>query len=389
MVDYPELLAASKTTVLRHPRDLGRCLVTGAAGFLGRNLVRALLDQGCTVRALVRRTSLGIEHERLEVVHGRVEDAARMLEVCRDVDTVFHTAAKIALLGGPHANGGYSAEAYATNVDGTRNVLAAAAAAGASRFVHTSTVDVCFEYGDQPGMTEETAYSKSRRSVYQQTKILAEQAVLEANGRGGLHTCAIRPGGIYGPQKNEMLDRFVDQVVSGRLFVRIGDGSAKFDVSHVDNLVHGEILAALHLGRRESGAPGSANGQAYFLNDGEPTNAFEFFRPIVNAMGYRMPRAYVPGEWLLPFLLLQERAVLALGLPEPEVSPHAVRKIIHTHWASIAKARRELDYAPRKSVAKGVAECIPYCVRLASSRPGAADASPGVAEAADAARGDA
>lgn len=106
-------------------------------------------------------------------------------------------------------------------------------------------------------MTEAAPYSRSRRSVYQQTKILAEQSVLEANGLDGLATCAVRPGGIYGPEKNVMLDRFVEQLVRGLLLVRIGDGTSRWDVSEVSNLVHGEILAALHLGHREDGTPGS------------------------------------------------------------------------------------------------------------------------------------
>ncbi|MFO0696231.1 MAG: NAD-dependent epimerase/dehydratase family protein [Polyangiales bacterium] len=367
MIDYPSLLAHSETAVLRDPKDLGRCLVTGAAGFLGRNLVKGLLAQGCEVRAVVHRAPLALRDAKLELVSASVTDREAMREACSGVSTVFHSAAKIALLGGPSAADRYYGSAYETNVVGTRNLLAAARAAGAKRFVHTSSVDVCFDYGHQPAMTEAAPYSRSRRSVYQQTKILAEQSVLEANGLDGLATCAVRPGGIYGPEKNVMLDRFVEQLVRGLLLVRIGDGTSRWDVSEVSNLVHGEILAALHLGHREDGTPGIANGQAYFVTDGEPVNAFEFFRPIVEALGHRLPDRWIPGEAVLPFLLAMERVVLALGLDEPELSPHAVRKLVHTHWGSIAKARRELGYVPPKTVPMAVAECIPYCRKLAAS----------------------
>lgn len=103
------------------------------------------------------------------------------------------------------------------------------------------------------------------------------------------------------------------------------------------------------------------------MTDGEPVNAFEFFRPIVEALGHRLPDRWIPGEAVLPFLLAMERVVLALGLDEPELSPHAVRKLVHTHWGSIAKARRELGYVPPKTVPMAVAECIPYCRKLAAS----------------------
>lgn len=350
--------------VLRDPRELGLCLVTGAAGFLGRHLVTELLAQGCRVRALTHRTPLELTHPRLEGAAGSVADREAMLAATVGVGTVFHTAAKIALLGGPRVGPRYSTPAYETNVVGTLNLLAAAQAHGVRRFIHTSTVDVCFDYGHQPDLTESAPYSPSRRSVYQQTKILAEQSVLEANGRDGMYTCAIRPGGIYGPAKNEMVDRVVTQMARGFFVLRIGDGSAKMDFSEVHNLVHGEILAALHLGVDHGGREGIANGQAYFINDGVPMNTFEFFRPIAEALGHRMPTHVVPGEWLLPALLAYEALALVAGLPEPSLSPHAIQKLIRTHTSSIEKARHELGYEPSIDIESGVAACIPYCLSL-------------------------
>lgn len=361
MIDYPKLLGGSSDAVLRDPRELGLCLVTGAAGFLGSHLVDELLAQGCRVRALVHRAPLPRRHERLTFVSGSVGDRRAMFAATDGVDTIFHTAAAIALLGGPHVDARYFGAAYETNVVGTRHLLAAARATGARRFVHTSTVDVCFEYGEQPAMTEATGYSRSRRSVYQQTKILAEESVLGDDGREGLHTCAIRPGGMYGPAKNEMLDRMVSQLARGLRVARIGDGSAKMDFSEVHSLVHGQILAALHLGTHADGRSGVANGQVYFVNDGVPMNAFEFFRPIAEALGHRMPTRTIPGEWLLPALLLFERVALLAGLSEPPLCPHAIQKVIRTHWSRIDKAERELGYRPLQGIEAGVEACVPHC----------------------------
>jgi 3beta-hydroxy-delta5-steroid dehydrogenase/steroid delta-isomerase len=201
--------------VLRAPGELGVCLVSGAAGFVGGALVRALLDQGLRVRALVDRTPLPLAHPNLETVPASVSDRAAMRDACAGVDTVFHAAAKIALLGGPLVRAAYHDAAAEVNVRGTLNLLDAAVAGGARRFVYTSSADVCFDQGHQPDLREDAPYSRGRRSVYQKTKIEAETAVLARDGAGGLRTCALRPGGIYGPDKNKVIDGFVEQVVRG------------------------------------------------------------------------------------------------------------------------------------------------------------------------------
>jgi len=120
--------------------------------------------------------------------------------------------------------------------------------------------------------------------------------VLAANGTNKLYTCAIRPGGIYGAEENEVIDRFYEQLKAGRLFARIGNGKAMMDNSQIDNLVHGKLLAALHLGES-----GNTNGQAYFISDGEPMNSFEFFRPLIEGLGHKMPALYIPGWLVLEF----------------------------------------------------------------------------------------
>jgi len=335
---------------------LGHCLVTGAAGFLGRNLVEALLQAGCTVTALVNRTPLTRSHPNLVQIHGDVRDARVLRDACRGVNTVFHTAARIALLGGRFARARYRDEAWSINVEGTRHVIDAARERGVERLIYTSSVDVCFDGVSAPAMDETKAYASAPKSVYAATKIAAERLVLEANGKDGLLTCAIRPDGIYGAQPNEMIDRFHEQLRGGRLRVRIGAGDTLQDNSQVDNLVHGEILAARHL------VPGGiACGQAYFIGDGEPMNSFEFFRPLIEGLGYDFPRRSIPAGALRPLLTFWQALHFLLGAPRPLLSPHELDKISVTHYASYDKARRELGYAPLVSSAQALAACVDYC----------------------------
>lgn len=337
-------------TAMRH------FLVTGAAGLLGRNLVKALLGRGARVRALVRRTPLCVEHDKLECFTGDVTDRSRMLDACAGVDTVFHTAGVIPLLGGRGATRAYAEPAWKINVGGSEQLLAASRERGVSRFVYTSSVDVCFDGAPRPDMNGRTPYARNPKSVYARTKIAAEQRVLAANGAGGLFTCAIRADGIYGPEPNLVLDAIVDQAARGRLRVGVGSPDTLQDNSYIDNLVHGEMLAAEHLG-----PGGTASGKAYFINDYAPRNTFEFARPILEALGLPFPQRRIPRALVAPVVSLWEFLHFRLGFPAPLFGPHELDKVTVTHYGSIEDARRDLGYAPVATYEQAIAACLPYC----------------------------
>ncbi len=332
------------------------CLVTGAAGLLGRNLVKALLARGAGVRALVHHAPLRFEHERLECLTGDVTDAARMPAACEGVDTVFHTAAVIALLGGRSATRAYSDAAWKINVGGTENLLSASRAQGVGRFVYTSSVDVCFDGNACVEMNQRTPYASKPKSVYAATKIAAEKLVLAANGQGGLYTCAVRPDGIYAPEENVILDTIVKQAARGMLRVAIGSAETLQDNSYIDNLVHGELLAAEHLG-----PDGTASGKAYFITDYAPQNTFAFFRPIFEGLGVPFPKHRIPRALVAPILSLWEHLHFRFGIAPPPFGPYALDKITVSHYGSIEDAKRDLGYTPIKTYEQAIAECLPYC----------------------------
>jgi len=347
--------------------DLGPCLVTGAAGFLGRNLVEVLLGGGCRVRALVHDTPLQIEHERLGCVRGDVRDREAMGRACEAIETVFHTAARIGLLGGRAVTEEYRRPIYQVNVEGTENVLAACREQGVARLVYTSSVDVCFDGLPIENMDRHTPYASHPKSVYAETKIAAEQRVLQANGDAGLLTCAIRADGIYGPGENLLLDPLVKNLAAGRLKLAIGSPTSLQDNSYIDNLVHGELLAARNL------VPGGpACGKAYFITDYEPQNVFDFFRPLIEALGFEVPERRIPRGLLQPILKLWEFLHFRIGIAPPPITPHELDKISVTHYGSIAEAARDLGYRPIKSVRQALQECLPYCEALVAACRGTA-----------------
>jgi 3beta-hydroxy-delta5-steroid dehydrogenase/steroid delta-isomerase len=338
---------------------LGHCLVTGSAGLVGSNLVKALLTHGCKVRAVVHRTPLPIEHPNLQCIPGDVTDAQAMSEACIGIKTVFHVASMISLLGGKSATSRYRQPVWDVNVGGTQNLLNASQAQGVERFVYTSSADVCFDGDPLPDMDQSTPYAKKPKSVYAETKIEAEKRVLAANGKDQLRTSAIRPDGIYGPEENLILDAIVVQLAKSGLPAAMGLADTRQDNSYVANVVHGALLAALHLEDT-----GTACGKAYFISDYAPQNTFEFLRPVIEGLNCPFPKKRIPGTWIMPLLVLWEHLHFRLGFPEPLIAPHELDKVTVTHFGSIRDAERDLGYAPARSYEQAIQECLPYCQDL-------------------------
>lgn len=334
---------------------LGHCLVTGAAGFVGSHLVTALLQRGLRVRALVRNTPLALEHNRLECFSGDIRNAEQMLQACEGIDTVFHAAAMIATLGGSAVTTAYRDQAHAINVTGTANVIRACQAQGVGRLLYTSTVDTCFNAQEALHMDEHTPYATQFSCVYQETKILAEQAVLAANTSDGLLTCALRPDGIWGAGGSLMLDILVAKLRAGQMKARIGGMGGMHDHVHVDNLVNAHLLAATALTRGSR-----VCGRAYFISDGVPARMFEFVKPVFEGLGYPLPRYSIPVGPLKLLLRAWQWLHFKLGIPSPVLSPHELDKLSVSHVVSSAAAARDFAYRPVKSVGEGMREAVAY-----------------------------
>ena len=352
--------------------QLGRVLVTGGSGFVGANLVTTLLDRGYQVRSFDRAPSPLPQHPKLEVLRGDITDAAVCAAAVDGIDTVFHTAAIIELMGGASVTDEYRKRSYAVNVDGTKNLVHAGQKAGVKRFVYTASNSVVM--GGQPisGGDEMLPYTERFNDLYTETKVVAEKFVLSQNGAPDgrdMLTCSIRPSGIWGRGDQTMFRRLFESVVAGHVKVLVGGKSAKLDNSYVHNLIHGFILAAEHL------VPGgSAPGQAYFINDGEPINMFEFARPVVTECGEPWPRIRVSGKMVRDVMSLWQRLHFRFGLPRPPLEPLAVERLYLDNYFSIAKAQRDLGYRPLFSTEQAMEECLPYYKDLfeqvkASSKP--------------------
>ncbi|WP_205878656.1 3-beta-hydroxysteroid dehydrogenase [Mycobacterium camsae] len=339
--------------------ELGSVLVTGGSGFVGANLVRTLLERGHRVRSFDRAPSPLPQHPNLEVLQGDITDKAVCAAAVDGVDTIIHTAAIIDLMGGASVTEEYRQRSFSVNLGGTQNLVEAGQKAGVKRFVYTASNSVVMEGQNIANGDETMPYTNRFNDLYTETKVAAEKYVLSQNGAEGMLTCSIRPSGIWGTGDQTMFRKLFESVLKGHTKVLVGPKSVKLDNSYVHNLIHGFILAGEHL------VPGgSAPGQAYFINDGEPINMFEFARPVIEACGEKWPTIRIPAPPVRLAMTAWQRLHFQFGAPAPLLEPLAIERIAINNYFSIDKARRDLGYEPLFTTEQALKECLPYYVDL-------------------------
>jgi len=317
-----------------------RVLVTGATGFTGGHLARSLRSRGAGVRALVRDGSraqdLGVAG--IELVTGDLRDRAALTRAVAGVDIVYHIAAI-------YRSAGVSLDTYrAVNAVAVRALIESAAAAGVRRVVHCSTVGV---HGDveHPPANEDAPLRPG--DVYQRTKLEGEQLAREAAARLGIEVTIARPTGIYGPGDRRLLKLFRAAV---RRFPILGSGEIYYHLTYIDDLVEGFRLC---------GEDPAAANRTYILAGGEVTTLNELVATIADVAGVAPPRWHLP-VW--PFWVagaLCEAVCVPLGL-EPPIYRRRVDFYTKSRAFDIARARRELGYAPRVGLREGIRRTIDW-----------------------------
>ena len=314
--------------------------VTGGSGFIGGALVRRLVADGWTVRALARSdASADVVRERgAEPVRGELADTASMAAGAAGCEIAFHAAAQL-------GDWGKREDFERGNVAGTRNALAAARRAGVRRFVHVGTEAALLAGQPLVEVDERAPLRFDSPALYSSTKARAEEAVIEAN-HNGLETVVVRPRFVWGRGDTTLLPLLTDAVRSGR-FAWIGGGHHRTSTTHIENTVHGLMLAA------QRGAPAGV----YFVTDDEPVVFRDFITRLLATQGIDAPTRSVPTSVARAVAATSEAAWRLLPLPG---RPPLTRLTV---WVSgleatidITRAREELGYAPVKTIDQGLAE---------------------------------
>ena len=321
-------------------------LVTGASGFVGGKLVERLLAEGRRVRAFSRRPLPALEARGVEIVLGELADRAALARACADAETVFHVAARVGVWGPAR-------EFQAVNVEGTTNLLAAARAAGASRFVYTSSPSVVYSGGDLRGADESAPLCTAAPCAYPISKAEAERRVAAANAPA-FRTVALRPHLVWGPGDHHLVPRVVALARAGRLRI-VGTGENRVDLTHIDNVVDAHLLAERALGTPS--AP--AAGRAYFITNSEPVALWPWINDLLLRLGAMPIHRRVSRRAAIAAGAVCEALWTLFPLDgEPPMTRFAAKELATDHWFSIEAARRDLGYEPRVAMAAGLEEYI-------------------------------
>jgi nucleoside-diphosphate-sugar epimerase len=333
--------------ILPNPKGANmQIAVTGGGGFLGQALCRALVERGCQVRSLARNTyqtlaALGVHQDQVDL-----GNFAALSEALRGADAVFHVAAKAGTWGDFR-------DYFDANVRGTRNLIAACHMNGVRTLIHTSTPSVAHRGAAAvEGLSAEQAPLATRfKAIYPATKLVAEQAVLEAHGQEGLATVALRPRLIWGPGDNHLPPRLVERARAGKLRL-VGDGGNRIDTTYIDNAVGAHLAAfdALH-----DKPKAKCGGKAYFISNGEPKPIADVINSLLRAAGAPMVHKLMPFRAAYWLGAACERAWRWLPLSgEPPMTRFLAEQLATPHWYDIGPARADFGYQAKVSFIEGL-----------------------------------
>jgi nucleoside-diphosphate-sugar epimerase len=308
-------------------------LVTGATGFIGARLVEELVRRGSPVRALVRSTSRtdGIRRPGVTLIEGDVRAPETLRPALAGCGRLFHLAAYARNWARDRAT------FFEHNVAGTRNVLAAARAAGVEKVVVTSTIVTLG--ATPPGVVGEETMTRATPTfftAYEESKTEAERETLAAAAEG-LPAVVVNPTRVFGPgalTEGNSVGVMIDLRLRGRFPFLLAGGVNVGNYAFVEDVVRGHVVAM------EKGRP----GERYILG-GENVSLKELLDLVDRVSARRHLTISLPAAVARAYAHIEERKARWLGV-YPRITPGWVATFLHDWAFASAKAERELGYAP-------------------------------------------
>jgi dihydroflavonol-4-reductase len=333
-----------------------KSLVTGANGFVGSAVTRCLLEAGHEVRCLVRSGSdqSNLEGLPVEISEGDLRDVTSLKRAIINCENLFHVAADYRLwVPDPETM-------YDINVKGTQELILAAAEAGISRIIYTSSVATLgINFGGNPADEKTPSSLINMTGHYKRSKFLAEQVVQHLTNKHKLPLVIVNPSTPIGPRdiRPTPTGLIVLDTLCGRMPAYMNTG---LNVAHVDDIAQGHLLAYMH------GKP----GERYILG-GENMDLIQILQEIDEIGGKKIKRINVPVALILPVAWIMEKIAIITNT-EPRASIDSIRMAEKKMFFSSEKAIRDLGYQYRPS-AEAIKDAVTwfqnngYCDRQAHS----------------------
>ena len=322
-----------------------KALVTGGGGFLGKTIVKMLVERGDEVTTFQRGQYPELDKLGVKSVRGDLAtDTTALTDAVEGCDIVFHVAAKAGVWG--------TYQQYQNaNITGTLNVINACKEKHVKHLVYTSSPSVVFSGKNEDGIDESTKYPVKYLTHYPKTKAIAEQTVLQANN-SELATVALRPHLIWGPNDPHLVKRIIERSKAGRLRL-VGSGDNLVDSTYVANAASAHIAAGDSLIANSSNAP--CAGKAYFISNGEPMAMGDLINWIL-AAAHQPPvtKSISPTAAYTVGLAMELFYKLFRIKSEPIMTRFVARQLACSQWYDISAAKRDFGYNPAISINQGL-----------------------------------
>ncbi len=316
-----------------------KVLVTGGGGFLGKAIVKQLIEKGADVSSFSRHRYPALNRMGVRQIQGDLANPTDVADAVKGMEIVFHVAALPGIWGAWDTY-------FKVNVTGTVHVIQACFQYHVQQLIHTSSPSVVFHDQDMEGADESVPYPDHYLAAYPETKALAEKAVIKA-AQDGLPSIILRPHLIWGPEDNHLVPKIIRR--AKRLKI-VGPVDDLVDTIYVDNAADAHVLAAEKLAERPE-----LSGNIYFISQDDPISKWTLANAFLAAAGKPPITGRVSEKTAYAAGWVFEKIYGLLGIErDPPMTRFAAKELATSHWFDISRAKQDLGYTPKVSIQEGL-----------------------------------
>lgn len=317
-------------------------LVTGGGGFVGKSLIKKLLNKGYQVKSLSRNFYEELATLSVTCYQGDIGGEFEKINLFfKNVDAVFHVASKVDMWGK------YD-DFFKTNVIGTRNIIKACKENNIKYLIYTSSPSVI---ANNDGLKEVDAsfpYPKKYDAFYPETKAMAEKEIIKEGKKGEIFTLVLRPHLIWGPNDTNLIPTILDKAKNGKL-KQIGDGKNIVDCSYIEDCTDAHILALEALEKNPS-----LSSNVYFVTQDEHIKLWDFINSILVAKKLPPIEKKVSKKLALSIARVLEFTSKMIPSFKPLFTKFLITEMTTDHYFNIEKTKKDLGYSPKYSIKEGL-----------------------------------